>query len=148
MNDAILTSVNSFFMGNPDFKELISPKDQAGRYRRMERLSRSKNPCGNSGTSEPATNPVVPHFPHPPDFRGHNSEKRRNQAGTIERSPAGTDEVIFSDVTAAERGRGIWFWRLRAPEGRICHPSPWSIREEVGFCRVKNENLDLVKTKK
>ena len=35
----------------------------------------SKNPCENSGTPEPATSPVIPHFPHPPNFRGHNSEK-------------------------------------------------------------------------
>jgi len=51
------------------------PEDTAGCYRQMEQLSLSKNPCRNSGTSEPAMSPVVPQFPRSPNFRGHNSEK-------------------------------------------------------------------------
>ena len=34
-------------------------------------------------------------------MRGHNSEKHVNWAEIIGCSPAGTDEVIFGDVTAA-----------------------------------------------
>jgi len=41
-----------------------------------ERDSRpSEYLCGNSGTPEPEKGPVVPLFPLPPDFRGHNPEK-------------------------------------------------------------------------
>lgn len=37
-----------------------------------------ENPCRNSGTTDPAAGPVVPLFPQPPFFRGHNSEKCGN----------------------------------------------------------------------
>ena len=40
------------------------------------------------------------------NFRGHNSEKRGIQAGTISNCPAGIHKVIFSDVTVADSGRG------------------------------------------
>ena len=64
----------SFFMGNLVFIELshrtpdwmISPEGA---------VLTVKKTYGNSGTPEPAASPVVPHFPNPPDFRGHNSEK-------------------------------------------------------------------------
>ena len=65
-----------------------------------------KNPCENSGTTEAATSPVIPHFPHPPNFRGHNSEKTRNRAGIIQRFPTGTDAVEYSRVTETERRMG------------------------------------------
>ncbi len=44
-------------------------------YCRRGWLPRPETPCGNSGTSGPATGPVIPLFPQPPDFRGHNSQK-------------------------------------------------------------------------
>jgi hypothetical protein len=47
---------------------------------------------------------------NPPDVRGNNSEKRGIRAETDERSPAGIDAVIFSDVTGAESG-GMGFGR-------------------------------------
>jgi hypothetical protein len=46
-----------------------------------------KNPCENSGTPEPATSPVIHHFLHPPNFRGHNSEK------------CGTGPELFNDFS-------------------------------------------------
>jgi len=46
--------------------------------------------------------PVVPHFPRFPNFRGHNSEKMRNQTGITERLQTGTDEVVFGNVTNTE----------------------------------------------
>jgi hypothetical protein len=103
----------------------------------MERLSRSKNPCGNSGTSEPAASPVVPLFPRLPDFRGHNFRKMRNRDGIIERSPAGKDEVICSDVTAAERGREWGLGRGRGPDGRYACPLPENVRDNVEFSRAR-----------
>jgi hypothetical protein len=41
----------------------------------MEGFSLLKKPLRDSGTSEPVTSPVVPHFLSPPYFRGHNAEK-------------------------------------------------------------------------
>jgi hypothetical protein len=66
---------NLIFMGNPVLKE-----QSRGRLGRMllssgATFSRQKTPCENSGKLEPATSPVIPHFPHLPNFRGHNSEK-------------------------------------------------------------------------
>jgi len=78
-----------------------------------------KNPCENSGTPEPATSPVIPHFPHPPNFRGHNSEKcgtglelfndfrwerMRSNIEMLRRPKAGWD-VVWD---AAGTGRGIF----------------------------------------
>jgi hypothetical protein len=94
------------FCRDPVYKGVISPKTRPDGIVESSDFHRGENPCGNSGTTEPVMNPVVPHFPHPPYFRGHNSQNHRNRAGIIERSPAGTDEVVFSDVAAAERGRG------------------------------------------
>ena len=68
-------------MENPGFKENDLPDDLTRFYGQGERLSRSKNPCGNSGTSEPAANPVVPHFPYTPDLEviiRKNAEPGRN----------------------------------------------------------------------
>ena len=108
----------------------------------MERLSRSKspavsspapnlmtsripkNPCENSGASEPATSPVVPQFPLHRNFRGNDSEKRGIRAGKFQGSPAGIGEVTFSDVTAAESGEGMWFGTRRAPNGDRGASSP------------------------
>jgi len=53
----------------------------------------------------PVPNPVVPLFPLPPESRGHNPRKPRNRAGIIAGSPAGTGEVVFSNVTAAKGRR-------------------------------------------
>jgi hypothetical protein len=62
-----------------------SAKLRAGCYCHPGLFLPSKNPCENSGTPEPATSPVIPHFPHPPNFRGHNSEK------------CGTGPELFND---------------------------------------------------
>jgi hypothetical protein len=74
-----------------------------------------KSPFGNSGTSEPAAGPVVPLFPQPPVFGGHNSRKRGIRTGIIEKSPAGMGEVIFGEVTSVERRR-----RCGSDEGGSC----------------------------
>ena len=65
-----------------------------------------KNVCGNSSTSEPATGPVVPLFPHPLDWGGHNCQKRRTGPGITGQSPAGMDKVIFGNVTTIKGRRG------------------------------------------
>ena len=105
-------------MGNPVLKEQS--------HRRLDRMLLSsgaiftvKNPCENSGTPEPATSPVIPHFPHPPNFRGHNSEKcgtgpelfndfrreqMRSNIAMLRRPKAGWD-VVWD---AAGTGRGIF----------------------------------------
>jgi len=81
-----------------------------------------ENPCGNSGTTKPAAWPDVPRFPQRPKIRGHNSGKVRKRAGTIVRSPAGTEEVAFSGVPMAEQSGGadrkVVEWRRGGvPEG-------------------------------
>jgi hypothetical protein len=87
-----------------------------------------KNPCGNSGTSKPAAGPAVPLFPRPSNFRGHNLGKMRNRAGIIRQSPAGTDEVVYSNVMEAERGRGCGFGRGRVPAGGYAGLHPGNVR--------------------
>ena len=88
-----------------------------------------KNPCGDSGTSEPATNPVVPHFPRPPDFRGHNSEKcgtgpellnnnrweRMRSYIVMLRRPIAGGDVIWD---TASNGRGICLPPPRERQGQ------------------------------
>jgi len=54
---------------------------------------------------------------NPPEARGNNSEKRGIRAGIIERFPSGMDAVTFSDVTAAESGRGWDLGRGRYLDG-------------------------------
>src|SRR4030043_661719 len=71
-------------MGNPVLVSNL-PEGQAGCYCHLGLFFPSKNTCENSGTPEPATSPVIPHFPHPPNFRGHNSEK------------CGTGPELFND---------------------------------------------------
>jgi hypothetical protein len=39
-------------------------------------LSHREIPRNNSGTAEPVPGPLVPLFPQPPIFQGHNSQKR------------------------------------------------------------------------
>jgi hypothetical protein len=78
-----------------------------------------KNPCGNSGTSKPAAGPAVPLFPRTIDFRGHNSEKCGTRPGIIGQSPAGTDEVVYSNVMETQSGRG---WGLGRGEKILTRP--------------------------
>ena len=80
--------------------------DVAGVYRPIVVYCPHENPRENSGTTEPAAAPVVPHFPQFPISRGHNSQKHRNRAGTTDRSPVGMEEVIFGNVTVTEVRRG------------------------------------------
>jgi hypothetical protein len=70
-----------------------------------------ENPCRNSGTTGPAEGPVVPLFPQPPFFRGHNSANVGNRAGIIPCSMAGMGEVIFSNVTVIAQWRGCGLGR-------------------------------------
>jgi hypothetical protein len=112
-----LPGILSVFMENPGFDENDLPEDLSRCYGMGERLSRSKNPYGNSGTPESATNPVVPHFPNPPDFRGHNSEKcgtgqeytddnrrewMRSYIAGLQRPKAGGD--VVRDLAGTARG--------------------------------------------
>jgi hypothetical protein len=89
-------------------------------------------------------NPVVPHFPRPPYFRGHNSQKHRNRAGIIERPPTGTDEVLFSDVTRTENGRGCGLGGGPAPDGGYACLFLGNIRNKMEFSRAKKENRSPV----
>ena len=59
---------------------------------------------------------------NPPDARGNTSEKRGIRAGIIEGFTAGIDEVIFSDVTGAESGRGCALGRGSVQGGVFYHP--------------------------
>jgi hypothetical protein len=87
-------------------------------------LSHSKNLSKNSGTSEPATSPVVQQFPRHRNFRGNDSEKRGIRAGKFQGSTAGIGEVTFSDVTAAESGRGCGLGRGGHRTGDMDASSP------------------------
>ena len=112
-------------------------EDPAGWYRQMERLSPSKNPCDNSGTSEPAMSPVVPHFPRPPNFGGHNSEK------------CGTGPELLDDrrrermrsYTAMLRrtiAEGRWFRTRRVPAGGYVCKLPGNVTDKEEFYRALN----------
>jgi hypothetical protein len=49
--------------------------------------------------------PVIPHFPHPPNFRGHNSEKR----GTgLELFNDFRKERMRSNIAMLRRPKGGW----------------------------------------
>jgi hypothetical protein len=80
---------------------------------------------------EPVTSPVVPHFPHRPNFRGHNFRKTRNRAGIIQRFPTGTDEVEYSNVTETESkmGCGLGYSGHRRPGDIPASPSG-SVRDK------------------
>jgi hypothetical protein len=127
---------NAVFMGNPVFKSVISPKTRPDGIVGLSGLSRSKNPCGSSGTSEPAASPVVPLFPRPPEFRGHNFRKMRNRAGIIKRSPAGTDEVIFSNVMMTGSRRGCGLGRGRGAAGGYACLLLGNVRDKEEFSRA------------
>lgn len=79
-----------------------------------------KKPCENSATSKPAPGPVVPLFPHLPDFEGHNSEKMRNWAGIIQRLPTGMN---WTDMAMLQRPKADWdvVWDM-AGGGRDLYP--------------------------
>jgi hypothetical protein len=108
--------IKKFPWGNHVFKKVISPKT-------CQMLSSDgagfcyQNPAGNSGTSEPPTNPVVPHFPRTLDFRGHNSEKcgtgpeytddhrwerKRSYLAMVQRPRTGGD--VVRDMAGTARG--------------------------------------------
>ena len=81
-----------------------------------------ENPFGNSGTTEPAASPVVPLFPHPRYFRGHNSEKCGTGTGITGRSLTGTNKVIYSRVTKAEIRWGCGLGHGDTGRGICLHP--------------------------
>jgi len=114
-------------MGNPVLNEQ-SHRRQGRMLLSSGLFFPSKNPCENSGTPEPATSPVIPHFPHPPNFRGHNSEKcgtglelfndfrrerMRSNIAMLRRPKAGWD-VVWD---AAGTGRGIFQYPPREASG-------------------------------
>jgi len=103
----------------------------------FEAILPSKTLYENSGTPEPAASPVEPHFPHPTDFRGHNSGKMRNRAGIIQQSPTGTDEVGYSNVTKAKKQEGMCFgMRAGIRPGDIPASSPGGVRDKEEFSRA------------
>ena len=61
----------------------------------------------------------------------------RNRAGIMQRSPAGTDEVICSNVTAIKKEVRTWFGKRRVPaRGYVCL-LPGNVRDRKEFSRTK-----------
>jgi hypothetical protein len=108
----------SIFRGNPFLKEQSDTKTRPDIIVNRGYFYRQK-PCENSGKPEPATSPVIPHFPHPPDFRGHNFGKMRNRAGIIQRFPTGTVEAGYSSVAVTKSRIGCGLGRGRHRPGDI-----------------------------
>ena len=73
-----------------------------GCLRRRAHPGRPGGPRENSGTTEPATVPVVPLFSLPPKRGGHNSQKRGTGPGTGRGLSTGIIEVIISRIWIAE----------------------------------------------
>jgi hypothetical protein len=99
-----------------------------------------KTSCKNSGTPEPATSPVISHFPHPPNFRGHNSEK------------CGTEPELFNDfrqermrvnIAMLRRPKAGWdvVWDTSGTGWGIFQHPP---REASGIKRNSTEQKHLV----
>jgi hypothetical protein len=88
-----------------------------------------KKPSDNSGIPEPAKGPVIPHFPRPLNFRGHNFRKMRNRAGIIQRVTMGTYEVEYSNVTKSESRMECGLGRGGDFLGYISASSPEGIRD-------------------
>jgi hypothetical protein len=81
---------------------------------------------------------------NPPDPRGNDSQKRGIRAGIIGQSPAGIDEVMFSDVIWAENGRGWCFGTWVVSVGGYTCILPENIRDKEEFYRAENEKRDLI----
>ena len=119
---------------NPVLKSNIT-EDSADCYWHLGLFLPSKNSCENSGTPEPATSLVIPHFPHPPNFRGHNSEK------------CGTGPELFNDfrrelmranIAMLRRPKAGWdvVWDAAGTgHGKFQHPP----REASGIKRNSTE---------
>jgi len=117
------TYPGSLFRSETWLKKLlpnILTEDKAGCYCHPGLFFTVKKTCENSGTPEPDTSPVVPHFPHPMNLRGHNSEKcgigpelindfrwerMRSNIATLRRPKAGWDMVWDAAGTGS---RGIF----------------------------------------
>lgn len=83
---------------------------------------------------------------NPLDVRGYNSEKRGIRARTDERSPAGIDEAVFSNVTRAENGRGCGLGRGGYQEGVFPEgpPCPTDIQAlvAISLMSLKDNQID------
>ena len=114
-------------------------EDSADCYCQLWPFLPSKNPCKNSGSPEPATSLVVPHFPHPPNFRGHNSEKR----GTgLELFNYFRKERMRSNIAMLRRPKAGWdvVWDAAGTgQGKFQHPH----REASGIKRNSTEHKYL-----
>jgi hypothetical protein len=112
-----------------------------------------KNPFGNSDTSEPDTNPVVPLFPGPPEFRGHNMEKcgngpessddlrrerMRSYRAMLQRPKTGKDVVW--DAVSTCRGIRLPPSLERKGKRRIL-PSKKLTRAENAGSRIRTDEL-------
>src|SRR4030042_291489 len=127
----------SIFKGNPVLKEQSHRRPGRMLLSSGAIFLPSKKPCENSGTPEPATSEVIPHFPHPPNFRGHNSEK------------CGTGPELFNDFRRERMRSDIAM--LRRPKaggdvvwdaagtgrGGILASSPKGVTDKEEFYRVK-----------
>ena len=116
-------------MGNPGFHESDLPEDLARCYRPGERLSRSKNPCENSGTSEPAANPVVPHFPHPRISEviiQKDAEPGRNYRTITDGNGGGHIWRYYE----GRKEEGMWFGTWRVPPGGYAGFLPGYVKGE------------------
>lgn len=110
----------------------------AGCHDEIVLFSLSKNPCGNSGTPQPAASPGVPLFPCPKNFGGHNSRNLRSQAGVVKGSPAGMEEVISGSVRKTEDGEGWDGERGRVPSRGYAGILAGDVRDKEEFGRAKN----------
>ena len=119
---------------NPVLKSNIT-EDSADCYWHLGLFLPSKNSCENSGTPEPATSLVIPHFPHPPNFRGHNSEK----CGTgPELFNVFRRELMRANIAMLRRPKAGWdvVWDAAGTgQGKFQHPP----REASGIKRNSTE---------
>jgi hypothetical protein len=96
----------------------------------------SKNSGENSETPEPATSPVIPHFPHPPNFRGHNSEKCGTEMKLFNNFRR---ERIGSNIAMLRRPKAGWdvVWDAAGiGRGDIPVSSPGCVRYKEEFYRA------------
>jgi hypothetical protein len=93
---------------NPVFQGLILLKIWREVIVRGSSFHHQKNPCNNSGTSEPAASPVVPHFPHPQNSEvtiHKNAEPGRNEQDISDGNERGHIWPRYS----SQRQGGMWF---------------------------------------
>jgi hypothetical protein len=67
----------------------------------------------------------------------------RNRAGITERFPTGTDEVVYSNVTKTECGRGCGLGSGRVPVGGYACLFSGNVSDKEEFSGAKKFNRDL-----